>query len=192
MKSGSPPRGLSLKTVLESTADSVFVLDRDWRFAYLNPRAKAQIGGGRDLLGEVVWEAFPDARETAFWATYHKAMDEGAAASCEVFFPALKVWFEANAYPIEGGIAVFFRDISERKRAEEEREALLARLEYEHALLEAVVKQLPIGLAVVEAPGGRILLHNEAARALFGEALAADDPASLARLAALRPDGGAD
>ena len=76
MKSGSPPRGLSLKTVLESTADSVFVLDRDWRFAYLNPRAKAQIAGGRDLTGEVVWEAVPEARETAFWATYHKAMDE--------------------------------------------------------------------------------------------------------------------
>ena len=155
MKSGSPPRGLSLKTVLESTADSVFVLDRDWRFAYLNPRAKAQIAGGRDLSGEVVWEAFPEARETAFWATYHKAMDEGVAASCEVFFRSLGAWFEANAYPIEGGIAVFFRDISQRRRAEEEREALLGRLEYEHTLLEAVVKQLPIGLIVAEAPGGK-------------------------------------
>ena len=187
MKSGSPPRGLSLKTVLESTADSVFVLDRDWRFAYLNPRAKAQIAGGRDLSGEVVWEAFPEARETAFWATYHKAMDEGVAASCEVFFRSLGAWFEANAYPIEGGIAVFFRDISQRRRAEEERETLLGRLEYEHTLLEAVVKQLPIGLIVAEAPGGKVLLHNEAARALLGEAVETlpDD----APLPAVRPDG---
>ncbi len=163
MRSGSPPRGLSLKTVLESTTDSVFVLDRDWRFAYLNGRARARIAGGRDLIGAVIWDAFPQARETAFWATYHAAMDEGRPASCEAFFRPLEAWFEANAYPIESGVAVFFRDISERKRAEAEREALLARREYEHALLDAIIRQLPVGVLVAEAPGGRVILHSGAA-----------------------------
>ena len=97
--------------------------------------------------------------------------DTPAALPLGAIHDALAAWFEANAYPIEGGIAVFFRDISQRRRAEEEREALLGRLEYEHTLLEAVVKQLPIGLIVAEAPGGKVLLHHEAARARLGEAV---------------------
>ncbi|HEX8666186.1 MAG TPA: PAS domain-containing protein [Beijerinckiaceae bacterium] len=192
MQSGSPPRGLSLETVLESTTDSVFVLDRDWRFAYLNGRAKARIGGGRDILGAVIWDAFPEARETAFWATYHAAMDEGRPASCEVYFRPLKAWFEASAYPIDDGIAVFFRDISERKRAEAERETLLGRLEYEHALLDAVVRQLPVGVLVAEAPGGRVLLHNEAAAELLGHPVEPiENLAGYGGFSAVHPDGSA-
>jgi PAS domain S-box-containing protein len=52
------------------------------------------------------------------------------------------------------------------------------------------VKQLPIGLVVAEAPGGRILLHNEAARALLGERIAAaEDLAASGRFAAVGADG---
>jgi PAS domain S-box-containing protein len=190
MPSGSPPRGLSLKTVLESTTDSVFVLDRDWRFAYLNARAKARIAGGRELLGQAIWDVFPEARETAFLPTYRKAMDEGLPASCEAFFRPLEAWFEASAYPIEGGIAVFFRDISERKAAEAERETLLARLEYEHALLDAVIRQLPVGVVVAEAPSGKILLHNQAAVELLGHPVEpVEDLAGYGRFAAVRADG---
>ncbi|HEX8165664.1 MAG TPA: HWE histidine kinase domain-containing protein [Beijerinckiaceae bacterium] len=190
MRTGSPPRGLSLETVLESTTDSVFVLDRDWRFAYLNGRARGQIARGRDLAGAVIWDAFPEARATPFWAAYHKAMDEGVPASCEAFFRPLQGWFEANAYPIEDGVAVFFRDISERKRAEEERETLLARLEYEHTLLDAIVRQLPVGVLVAEAPGGRILLHNDAAAELLGHPVGpVEDLAGYSRFSAVHPDG---
>jgi PAS domain S-box-containing protein len=186
---GSPPRGLSLETVLESTTDSVFVLDRDWRFAYLNGRAMAQVAGGRDLIGQSIWDVFPDARETALWDTYNAAM-AGRAAACEAFYQPRQAWFEANAYPIEAGIAVFFRDISPRRKAEAERETLLARLEYEHALLEAVIKQMPVGVLVAEAPGGKIILHNEAALELLGHSVEARDGLASDRpFSVLHPDG---
>jgi PAS domain S-box-containing protein len=190
MRSGSPPRGLSLETVLESTTDSVFVLDRDWRFAYLNGRARARVGGGRDLLGQVIWDTFPEARETAFWATYHAAMDEGRPASCEAYFRPFEAWFEANAYPIDDGVVVFFRDISARKEAEAERETLLGRLEYEHALHDAIIRQLPVGVLVAEAPEGRVLLHNEAAVELLGHAVEPiEDLAGYGGFSAVHPDG---
>ena len=186
---GSPPPGLSLETVLEATTDSVYALDRDWRFAYLNRRARERIAGGRDLVGTLVWDAFPEARETAAWNAFHAAMG-GSAATCEVFYRPLQAWFEASAYPIETGIAVFFRDISARKKAEAEREVLTARLEYEHALLDAVIRQLPVGLVVVEPPDGKIIHHNETARTLLRHTVAPGEALSSYRqFAALHPDG---
>jgi PAS domain S-box-containing protein len=82
---------------------------------------------------------------------------------------------------------VFVRDISERRRAEAERETLLGQLEYEHALLDAVIRQLPVGVLVAEAPRGKVVLHNEAAAGLLGHSV---EPADLSgHLSALHPDG---
>ncbi|HZB36377.1 MAG TPA: HWE histidine kinase domain-containing protein [Beijerinckiaceae bacterium] len=185
---GSPPRGLSLETVLEATTDSVFVLDREWRFAYLNRRARDQIAQGRDLIGRSIWDAFPEGRESAFWETCNAAMN-GAAAACEQFYPPLRAWFEARAYPIETGVAVFFRDISARRTAETEQENLLGQPEYEHALLEAIIQQLPTGVVVAE-PGGRIVLHNAAAVGLLGRGVeAGQDLSTFRQFGALHADG---
>jgi PAS domain S-box-containing protein len=188
-RSGSPPGGLDLETVLESTTDAVFVLDRDWRFTYLNRQARTLIAGGRELAGEPISELFPESVGGAFWQAYRTAM-AGEAATAEAFYAPLGTWFEVRAYPLEGAIAVFFRDVGEKKRHEEERDRLLAELRYEHTLLEGVLKQLPVGILVAEAPSGRILLHNDAARALLQDALPTGEGLpGLARLGALHPDG---
>ncbi|HEX2552718.1 MAG TPA: PAS domain S-box protein [Microvirga sp.] len=48
----------------------------------------------------------------------------------------------------------FVRDVTTRRQAEREREA-------ERARLEAVLRQLPVGVIIAEAPSGRLLLGNE-------------------------------
>jgi PAS domain S-box-containing protein len=112
---------LDALTILESTSDSVYVLDREWRFIYHNARAAAQIPGGRELVGRSVWEAFPEATTSVFWRAYHETMEKGVSTSIDQFYPPLGKWFETNAYKMrDGGIAVFFRDISEEKRAGQE------------------------------------------------------------------------
>jgi PAS domain-containing protein len=46
--------------ILERVTDGIFFLDRDWRFVYLNARARAAMErGGPSLLGRSLWEAFP-------------------------------------------------------------------------------------------------------------------------------------
>jgi two-component system sensor histidine kinase UhpB len=42
------------------------------------------------------------------------------AQEIEQYYPPLGKWFEARAYPSEEGVAVYFRDITERKRMEDE------------------------------------------------------------------------
>ena len=57
--------------------------------------------------------------------------------------------------------AVFFvLDLTERKRAEEERDPPLRQLEAERGLLEAVLRQMPAGVVIAEAPSGRLILGN--------------------------------
>lgn len=109
--------------ILESTMDGVYTLDAEWRFTYLNEKAKALIARGRDLIGRNGWEAFPQAAETELWTQYHRVRREGISAEFETYYRPLGRWFRVHAHPFEGGVAVFFRDITERKRAEQEFQA---------------------------------------------------------------------
>lgn len=108
-----------VREVLESTSDAVFMLDRSWNFTYLNKHAVTLVASGRDLLGKNIWEEFPDAVGREFWKQYHRAMDGRVVTEFEEFYPEpLNGWYNVHAYPTEEGIAVFFHEITERKRAE--------------------------------------------------------------------------
>lgn len=61
---------------------------------------------------------------------------------------------------VSGTIAVI-ADISDRKKAELEREKLIKLLESEQALLEAVLQQMPAAAVIAEAPSGKLLLGNK-------------------------------
>ena len=107
--------------LLESITDAFYALDRECRFTYLNQRALDHFGATREtLLGRVVWDVFPVTRGTVFQQEYERALRE----QCPVEFEAISVlsnrWVEVHAYPTPQGLAVYFRDISDRKQAEEQ------------------------------------------------------------------------
>ena len=111
--------GSRLSSMLESTTDAVFMLDREWRFAYLNHHAIELLQIKRNLLGTNIWEQFPAAVKGSFWLQYHTAMDERTAVQFQEHYPApLDRWFEIFAFPSDEGIAVFFHDITDRRKAE--------------------------------------------------------------------------
>lgn len=111
--------GSRLSSMLESTTDAVFMLDRAWRFTYLNHHAVNMLQTGSSLLGENIWERFPDANESSFRHHYHMVMEERTAVQFQEHYPApLDRWFEVHAFPSDEGIAVFFHDITERRQAE--------------------------------------------------------------------------
>ena len=47
-------------------------------------------------------------------------MEEGITTEFETISPVLGTWVAGRAYPSAGGLAVYFRDVTERKQAEEE------------------------------------------------------------------------
>ena len=58
------------------------------------------------------------------------------------------------------------------RQAERERKRLMAELRRERAFLEQVLEQLPVGVVIAEAPGGRIVFSNSEAQRPFGGASA--------------------
>ncbi|MDB5650230.1 MAG: hypothetical protein JWL62_1750 [Hyphomicrobiales bacterium] len=107
-----------LSAVLESTTDSVAVLDHEWRFTYMNQRARDQISDGRDLRGRCVWQEFPELVGTALADECHVAMERGVPTHAEHYVASVKMWIEVNTYRSAEGLTVFFRDSTARRRAE--------------------------------------------------------------------------
>ena len=120
--------GERITNILESITDAFVAVDRQWRFTYINERALTTLQRTREeLLGKNMWEEFPEAVGLPAYREYHRAMTSGNSVHFEEFNPWLDIWVEINVYPSEGGLAIYFRDITERKRREEERDHLRAR-----------------------------------------------------------------
>ena len=151
----------TMTNILENTTDGFFAVDSEWKLAYLNAEAEAILGRTRnELLGGVLWERFPELVGSVFQANYERVMAEQVAMEFEASDRTGKIWYEVHAYPSNGGVSVFFRDISERKKSETER-LTTSKLESLGTLAGGIAHDLNniltvisgnIGLAQIEAP----------------------------------------
>jgi PAS domain S-box-containing protein len=145
-----------LTTVLESMPYAFFALDSEWRFTYINRRAEPLIERSiEDLIGKTVWQEFPALRGSGVGAHYRSVMSSGTPVMLEDLFGPLNRWFEIQVHPYEGGLAVFFHDISERKRVE-------SASQEQGALFQLVLDQMSDGVVVADVQG-RVLIGNGAA-----------------------------
>ncbi len=109
-----------LQQALEVTADGVFSLDRNWKFTYLNGRARKILEASGNLIGRNYWEVYPEnnREDSIFFQNYHRAMDEGVPSDFEGYYPEpYESWFQAIVRPTDDGTTVFFRDVSASRRA---------------------------------------------------------------------------
>ena len=155
-------------SVLESTTDAVAELDRSWRIVFVNERARALLPEAGNAVGRNGREAFAELMAGDAGRTLQQAMENREAVEFETRGPRSGVWFAVRAFPSRKGLALYFRDATERRRLEDERTLLTRQLEAERSLLEAVLDHLPSGLLVAEAPTGRVVKVNDTALRLLG------------------------
>ncbi len=107
------------EAVLDRVSDAFFGLDRGWRFTYLNDQAERLLERSREeLVGQSVWEEFPEAVDSTFFEEYRRAMETQETVAFEEYYPPLSTWFEVRAYPSKSGLSVYFRDVSTRRANE--------------------------------------------------------------------------
>jgi PAS domain S-box-containing protein len=105
---------------LESITDAFFTVDREWRFTYVNRRAKQLAGRLQDdFLGKRIWDEFPEAAQGMIFAHFQQALREQVPVEFEEYYAPLGIWAAVHAYPSPEGLAVYFHDITARKLAEE-------------------------------------------------------------------------
>jgi PAS domain S-box-containing protein len=113
--------------ILESLTDGFIALDRQWRFTYANAAAERIANLSRaQMLGKNIWQLFPATAGTPLEQEYRRAVADNVPVEFEHYDEPWKRWIEVRAYPAtDGGLAVYFRDMSARRR-EEERRTLFA------------------------------------------------------------------
>ena len=107
---------------LENTTDAFFAVDSAWRLIRVNQQAERLWMRQRDaLLGRNLWEVFPEAVDGPLHHTYEEVMRTGVPAHLEEFYPypPHQGWFEIHVYPSSEGLAVYFRDVTARRHADE-------------------------------------------------------------------------
>ena len=104
---------------LEAMSDGFFTLDLDGRITYLNAQTETFLGRRReDLIGEVLWEAFPEVVGSRFGGEYRRAMREQVSVHFEERYEPLGRTFEARAYPVTDGLAVYFTDVTTERASQ--------------------------------------------------------------------------
>lgn len=108
-------------TILESIGDGFFAVDKKWVVTYWNGVAEKMLETPKEMiLNQVLWDIFSQSVDSESYRQYQSAMDSGKAGYFEDFYPVLNKWFAISVYPSVNGLSVYFKDITERKRAEEE------------------------------------------------------------------------
>lgn len=95
-------------------------INRDWIFTFANEQAiEATRRQQERLLGENVWNIWPEIVGTNVETQYRRVMETRSPSHFEYYSPVQDSWVELHVYPIEDGIGVYFQDITQRRRAEE-------------------------------------------------------------------------
>jgi PAS domain S-box-containing protein len=102
---------------LEGLLEGFVAYDGSWVMTYMNAAAERLLGRARaDVLGRTWHQAFPHAVGNPVDQMYQRVMRTREAESMEYHYAHYGRWLEISASPVRsGGVAVYFRDISDRE-----------------------------------------------------------------------------
>jgi PAS domain S-box-containing protein len=133
-----------LATILDGIVEGFYAVDGDWRIILFNDEAARHFGcRAEDVLGRVLWDAFPGTRETELGQLFLDTMVSRKAVRSEaesVLFPGR--WMAYRLFALGDGIGAVFGDISGRKIAEEQRDLLTRELGHRVKNLLAIVQSI--------------------------------------------------
>lgn len=79
-------------------------------------------------MGRRLWDVFPTARGLPFAEACYRVKRTGDPESLEQYFAPTGRWYLNHIYPFGTGVSVIFEDVTERKRAEQQRDEARHRL----------------------------------------------------------------
>ncbi len=133
-----------LTRVLESTTDGVQLTDARGRLTFMNRQAREMLARqgvnpdshiGKPLLHEVC----PEVSDSKWGEAFNRALIHRVFVEVDIYYAPWKRWYSSRFYPTRhGGVAIFFRDVTDRK--EYERALANAKRELESKVEERTVE----------------------------------------------------
>ena len=132
------------RTMMESMKAAVYICSPDFRVEYMNSAMIKRTG--LDAAGELCHKAIHDLEERCPWCAHDK-IQQGASAETEILSPKDNRYYNVSHSPIffqDGSISkmTIYRDITERKQAEEER-----------VRLGTAIEQASESIIIADGPG---------------------------------------
>ncbi|MEI7555533.1 PAS domain S-box protein [Candidatus Chlorohelix sp.] len=108
-------------SILESISDAFYALDADEKFIYVNRKTEELWNMRREeLLGKKIWDIFSQTIGSLSYQLLRQAITEQVTVSFEIYSNFIQRWVKVRVYPSDGGISVYFQDITAQKQAEEQ------------------------------------------------------------------------
>lgn len=145
-----------LRQVLEGVTEGFVILDKAFRVVSINAEGLRMDGRpATDIVGRTHWEVWPASVGTPVEAAYRRAMAERVPVALEHHYhdATHNVWLDIRAVPAPDGLALFYRNITDRKRTE----AALAESE---ASFRAMADAMP-QFAFTASPNGQLDFINQ-------------------------------
>jgi signal transduction histidine kinase/ActR/RegA family two-component response regulator len=110
-----------IRSIAESITDGFVAIDSQWRLTYMNRAAEEVNRRHHRHRGDgVQTDAFPLSLAADAQQKLKQAAADRATVDFETFHEPWRRWFEIKASPSDaGGLTVYFRDITERRLAED-------------------------------------------------------------------------
>lgn len=108
---------------LYEQTDGFYILNSEWEITYWNQTIADRTDLTPDeVLDEEFWDVFPEATETEVYDSFQKAMASGEPTEFETYYDPLGYWAEIRGYPVENGLFVHSRNITQKQEREQELE----------------------------------------------------------------------
>jgi PAS domain S-box-containing protein len=111
------------QAVFDTMLEGFGLLDRDWTVLYMNAEG-LRLGARPEqkVIGHNHWEIWPEAIGSDLESRYRRVMETRQPDTVEhqhMLHDGTVIWLETRVFPaIDGGLGVFFRDVTSRKDAE--------------------------------------------------------------------------
>ena len=143
-----------LSETFERITDAFVALDKNWCYTYMNKKAGEIFNQvSEDMIGKNIWTEFPERIGQPFYLAYHRAMEVQRYIYLEEYYPPYDRWFENHIYPSPDGLSIFFRDITEKKKAE----IIIKESEAKYRML---IEQASDGIFITDQHGKYIEVNN--------------------------------
>jgi PAS domain S-box-containing protein len=143
--------------ILASVTDCHYALDHDWHFTGINDHALSYFGMPREaFIGRSIWDVFPATRDSFIEDNFNYARQTHTPVDFDFHSLVVDRWAEMHAYPTDEGISVYFRDITERRRLQDQ-------VQRQAGILELRVQERTAALAAANA---QLEQHTRQLRAL--------------------------
>jgi|GEM_PF-4037218 len=118
------------RNILDSITDGFLAVDTEWNITYWNREAHAILGIRReDIVGKNMWEVYNQPLPNRFYTEYSKALTEKVTVHFEEYVQIYNVWLDISVYPSSEGLAIYFRNITEKKLIQEKIRVTMERYE---------------------------------------------------------------